>query len=152
MIEAAETLGEKVGTSAACRALGVPRSTLYRARNPKTASGPRPAPPRALSQDEKAAVRAELNSERFCDYAPREVYSTLLDEDTYYCHWRTMYRIQEEHGEVRERRDQCRRIHGPGFRGAIGSGFCWMQSRRWTWGRSMPSTGPTGGGRQPTSY
>jgi len=113
MIEAAETLGEKVGTSAACRALGVPRSTLYRARNPKTASGPRPAPPRALSQDEKAAVRAELNSERFCDYAPREVYSTLLDEDTYYCHWRTMYRIQEEHGEVRERRDQCRRPAAP---------------------------------------
>jgi putative transposase len=108
-MEAAEALGKRVSVSEACRVLGVPRSSLYRARKPKAAPDPRPTPSRALSQEEKAEVRARLNSERFCDYAPREVYGTLLDEGTYYCHWRTMYRILEEHNEVHERRDQCRR-------------------------------------------
>ena len=47
-----------------------------------------------------------LNSERFWDSAPREVYATLLDEGEYLCHWRTMYRILDEHIEVQERRNQ----------------------------------------------
>jgi putative transposase len=108
MIQAAEELGEVIGISAACRALGVPRSSLYRARQPKKDPSPRPTPPRALSPEEKAEVRAVLNSERFWDCAPREVYATLLDDGDYYCHWRTMYRILEEHDEVHERRNQCR--------------------------------------------
>jgi putative transposase len=45
-----------------------------------------------------------LNSERFADQAPRQVYATLLDQQQYLCHWRTMYRILAEHQEVRERR------------------------------------------------
>jgi hypothetical protein len=57
---------------------------------------------------EREEVRATLNSQRFCDSAPREVYATLLDEGVYHCHWRTMYRILEEHDEVRERRNQRR--------------------------------------------
>jgi putative transposase len=57
-----------------------------------------------LSQTEKAEVRQVLNSERFQDAAPRQVYATLLDEQVYLCHWRTMYRILKEHDEVRERR------------------------------------------------
>jgi putative transposase len=48
---------------------------------------------RALSQNEKAEVRQMLNSQRFQDSAPREVYATLLDEGQYLCSWRTMYRI-----------------------------------------------------------
>jgi putative transposase len=62
-----------------------------------------------LSVEEKQAVRAVLNSERFCDSSPRAVYATLLDEEgIYLCHWRTMYRVLEEHDEVRERRRQGR--------------------------------------------
>ena len=106
MIEAAKALGERIGVSAACRALGVPRSSLYRAQKPKKPPTPRPTPDRALSPTEKRGVRAVLNSERFCDCAPREAYATLLDEGVYYCHWRTMYRILEEHDEVHERRNQ----------------------------------------------
>jgi putative transposase len=113
MIEAAEALGRQGSLSEACRVLGVPRSTLYRARKPKAPSAPRPTPSRALRPEEKAEVRAKLNSERFCDCAPREVYGTLLDDGVYHCHWRTMYRILEEHDEVRERRDQCRRPAAP---------------------------------------
>ena len=108
MIEAAETLGEKVGVSEACRVLGVPRSSVYRARKSKVEPTPRPTPDRALSVEEKVKTRAVLNRERFCDSSPREVYATLLDEGVYYCHWRTMYRILEEHDEVCERRRQRR--------------------------------------------
>jgi len=106
MIQAAEKLAKDVGVAAACRALGVPRSSLYRARHPKPVAKPRPTPERALSQAEKAVVRQELNSERFWDSSPRQVYATLLDEGIYLCHWRTMYRILDEHTEVRERRNQ----------------------------------------------
>ena len=47
-----------------------------------------------------------LNSERFQDQAPREVYATLLDEGLYLCHWRGMYRILSANQQVSERRDQ----------------------------------------------
>jgi putative transposase len=49
-----------------------------------------------------------LNSERFWDQAPGEIYATLLDEGRYLCSERTMYRILAEHQQVRERRDQLR--------------------------------------------
>jgi putative transposase len=49
-----------------------------------------------------------LHSERFVDKAPAQVWATLLDEQTYLCSPRTMYRILAEHGEVRERRNQLR--------------------------------------------
>jgi putative transposase len=61
-----------------------------------------------LSAEERSAVRDVLNSPRFQDCAPRQVYATLLDEATYLCSWRTMYRILAASDEVRERRDQSR--------------------------------------------
>jgi len=88
----------------ACQALAIPRSRLY--RRPSPAPAPRPGPAQALSIEERAKVRAVLNSERFLDRAPRQVYATLLDEGTYLCHWRSMYRILAAHAEVRERRKQ----------------------------------------------
>ena len=106
MIQAAETLGKQVGVSRACEVLGVPRSSLYQARQPKKTPTPRPTPERALSVEERAEVRETLSSERFWDSSPRAVYATLLDEGHYQCHWRTMYRILEEYAEVRERRNQ----------------------------------------------
>jgi putative transposase len=55
---------------------------------------------------ERAEVRAILNSERFADQSPRQVYAELLEEGQYVCDWRAMYRILAEHQEVRERRNQ----------------------------------------------
>ncbi len=86
------------------------RSSYYRALQPSVppvalVSTPRVAP-RALTLAEKSQVRETLNSERFQDQSPREVYATLLDEDQYLCSWRTMYRILAENREVRERRNQ----------------------------------------------
>jgi putative transposase len=66
----------------------------------------RPPSFRALTGDERETVRQVLNSERFQDCSPRQVYAQLLEEGVYYCDWRTMYRILAEHGEVRERRNQ----------------------------------------------
>jgi putative transposase len=67
--------------------------------------------PRALVAEERSKVRETLNSPRFQDQAPREVYANLLDEGRYLCSWRTMYRILAENQEVKERRDQLRHPH-----------------------------------------
>ena len=48
----------------------------------------------------------QLRSPRFVDCAPAQVYARLLDEGTYLCSERTMYRLLTANGEVRERRDQ----------------------------------------------
>jgi putative transposase len=40
------------------------------------------------------------------DKAPRQIDAALLDEGTYLCHWRSMYRILHDFSEVRERRNQ----------------------------------------------
>jgi len=51
-------------------------------------------------------VLEQLHSERFRDKPPVQIYATLLDEGTYLCSIRTMYRLLEENHEVRERRNQ----------------------------------------------
>ena len=112
MIQSVEQLAKSVSVVRACQALDVPRSGVYRSRQP-VAAVPKPSPeprvsPRALSQAEKAEVRQILNSERFQDQAPREVYATLIDEGQYLCSWRTMYRILDENHEICERRNQLR--------------------------------------------
>lgn len=100
-----------MGTAAACEALGVARATVYRRRAPARPSAPRPTPPRALAPVERQRVLETLNGERFLDQAPAQVHATLLDEGTYLCSPRTMYRLLDAAGEVKERRDQVRRPH-----------------------------------------
>ncbi len=107
-MQSAEQLGQRIGVEAACGALSVPKSSLYRARRPRSARSHPKISPRAFSEAEKIKVREELNSERFQDCAPREAYATLLDEGQYLCSWRSMYRILAENDEVRERRNQLR--------------------------------------------
>lgn len=111
-----EELAPTVGVRAVAAALAVPRSAVYRARRVAAAGEPSSVPPspvprcvpRALAAEERALVHEILTSPRFVDAAPRQVYATLLDEQTYLCSWSTMYRILRSHAEVRERRDQCR--------------------------------------------
>ena len=104
--EAAVTLG----TAPACRASGVPRASLYRGRRPAPVGRPRPAPPRALDPVERQAVLDLLHT-RFVDQAPAQMHAALLDEGTYLCSPRTMYRVLETAHEIKERRDQVRRPH-----------------------------------------
>jgi putative transposase len=104
-----EELTPVIGTRPACRALGAAPATIYRRRRPPAPrpQRPRPAPPRALTEPERAAVLAELHSERFVDSSPAQVWATLLDEGRYLASERTMYRLLAgQHGAVRERHDQ----------------------------------------------
>ena len=103
-------LAETTGLTAACDALCLPRSAVYRRRQvkPLTEKTPRPRPPRALLEAERTAVMDTLHAERFVDKAPREIWAELLEAGIYLCSIRTMYRLLEEHGELRERRDQRR--------------------------------------------
>jgi putative transposase len=84
MIQSAEHLAQTVGVVEACQALDISRSSLYRSRQPVVVEPEHANEPtrslRALSQAEKATVRQVLDSERFQDQAPREVYATLIDE------------------------------------------------------------------------
>ena len=105
-------LSPSVGCAAACRALDLPRASFYRtqALRPESDAGAsRPKPARALSETERQTALAHLHSDRFVDQAPQQVHATLLDEGIYVCSPRTMYRLLDEYGEVRERRDQLRR-------------------------------------------
>ncbi len=96
-MKAVEELSPAVGTAAACTAIGVPRATVYRHRLPKTSAAPKPRPasPRALSGDERKRVLDVLHGEAFADKAPAETYAKLLDQGTYLCSIRTMYRVPE---------------------------------------------------------
>ncbi len=91
-----------------CAGLGIGRASFYRWQRPSLPAVTERMHPRALSVNERDQVLGVLNSERFCDQAPGEVYATLLDEGRYLCSERSMYRILAEHQQVRERRDQRR--------------------------------------------
>jgi putative transposase len=120
-MDAVAVLAPTAGTTAACDLLGVARATFYRKRpvlgpSPDPAPEPpppaqRPAPSRALSLDERAVVLDLMHEERFQDCAPAAIHATLLDEGRYVCSTRTLYRILEQEGESRERRDQL--VHPP---------------------------------------
>jgi putative transposase len=101
-------IGPRLGIAPTCRALGLPRATYYRGRRPPRAQSPRRPSPRALRTEEQTAVLAVLHEPRFVDFAPAEVYATLLDEGRYLCSERTMYRLLAAHHEMRERRNQLR--------------------------------------------
>jgi putative transposase len=64
-----------------------------------------------LNAQERQEVLDVLHTDRFVDRAPAEVYASLLDEGTYLCSIRTMYRILAQSAEVRERRNQLRHPH-----------------------------------------
>ena len=91
-----------------CAGLGVARASYYRRQRPNPVAITPRSHPRALSGNERQGVLGILNSERFWDQAPGEIYATLLDEGKYLCSQRTMYRILADNQQVKERRDQLR--------------------------------------------
>jgi putative transposase len=107
-IEAVTVTGE---TSALCQSVGLARASFYRRRDsadPAPPRSPNAPSPRALAPAERQAVLDTLHSERFVDQSPAEVQATLLEEQTYLCSTRTMYRVLAAADEVRERRDHAR--------------------------------------------
>ena len=103
----------RVGRTTACTAFGVnERSNRHRRqaadgrtrRRPQLEPRERRPHPARLTNDEKQQIVAVLCEERFCDLAPAQVYTALLDQGSYLCSERQMYRVLAERGLVRERR------------------------------------------------
>jgi len=99
----------RFGVAQLCDALNVPRASYYRWKRPVLGPHRPRTTPRALSATERTEVLDLLHEPRFVDRAPAEVLATLLDDGSYLCSERTMYRLLAASGEVRERRDQLRR-------------------------------------------
>lgn len=97
-----------LGIAAVCSALGFSRATFYRWLKPVFGPHRSRTSPRALTAPERQRVLDVVHEDRFVDKAPGEIYATLLDEGTYACSERTMYRVLAANNEVRERRDQLR--------------------------------------------
>jgi transposase InsO family protein len=120
VIDAAITeLEPLTSTARACALLGKSRATLHRQRNPqppaeKEPPSPRAPHPAALSWAEQQALLAVLDSDRFADKSPAQVYAILLDEGIYLASIRTMYRVLALADQVRERRAQAQ--HPPRVR------------------------------------
>jgi putative transposase len=111
-MQAVEACAGRLGVAPTCRALGLPRATYYRGRQPTRPSQPRRSA-RALLPAERQAVLEALHEPRFADLPPAEVYATLLEEEKYLCSERTMYRLLAANREVRERRDVLRHPRYP---------------------------------------
>lgn len=110
----AQQLAIDVPVMQVCHSLGLSRSSFYRAgqqqKTTKTTTGYKPK--RTLSEAEREHIRDILNSDRFQDKSPYQVYATLLDdEQTYLCSISSMYRILHEKDEVLERRQQRQHPH-----------------------------------------
>ena len=123
----------RIGHARAAQAFGVPERTWRHQRRsaagkiPKRAPRARKAPPSRLDESERAVILDTLNSDRFCDLAPAQVYAALLDEGTYLCSERSMYRILAAAGEMpgdrrRQRKHPKRAV--PRLR-ADGPNQCW---------------------------
>jgi putative transposase len=125
---AAVDLATRVGVRPACTALGVARPTFYRRRRPPPATSARPRPPLSLTGGAEHAILDLLHSERFVNDAPAEIHATLLDEGTYLCSTRTMYRVLERHHEVRERRRQL--VHPPAAKPEL---IATAPNQVWSW-------------------
>ncbi len=90
-----------------CEVLGIAKSTYYRRLSAKAASSNMKKPsPRKLSQEEEENILSIVNSERFCDMAPGEIFYNLLDEGHYYCSERTIYRILQRNRQNIQRRQK----------------------------------------------
>lgn len=106
-----ELVAAGTSTREAAVLTGLARATQDRRRQPKPAaaqpeSNP-PAPVNKLTLWEERQVLAVLNSDRFVDKPPTQIYATLLAEGEYLCSIATMYRILAKNMQVKDRRRQA---------------------------------------------
>ena len=101
---------QHIPTRRAASLTGMHRTTALRRGSPTPSSPARVSvvPVNKLTAAECARVVEVLNSTRFVDAAPMQVWATLLDEGTYLCSISTMYRILTANKQVKERRRLAR--------------------------------------------
>ncbi len=121
----------------ACTAVGLSRATAYRLLRPRKSevSAKHRRSHRRIPDAKRAEIFAVLDSERFIDQPPREVYATLLSEGTYLCSVSTMYRLLRERGATKERRNQREARHH-----AIPRLVAAAPNEVWTWDISKLAT------------
>ncbi|PPJ33468.1 hypothetical protein C5E41_02415, partial [Nocardia nova] len=102
--------GAGVSTRRAAMLTGLVRSTAIRRAGLCPAARTRRCtdPANKLTMLERRRILDTLNSDRFVDLAPLQIYAQLLDEGTYLCSVSTMYRVLREHAQVKERRRLAR--------------------------------------------
>ena len=136
---------EGLSLAAACRVLGVNRSTVYARQREPLSEGQRAAnrsrkgcvQPRALSDEERQRARHVLYSEAYHDQPPDEIYCDLLEQGEYIGSVRTLYRILAEDKATKERRKQR-----PAQHHAIPRLLASAPNQVWTWDISkLPTTG-----------
>jgi putative transposase len=102
-----ELTGAGVPTRAAAVLVGVPRASAT--RRPRTGlPARRPVPANKLSDVERAEILAVVNSDRFVDLPPIQIYAHLLDEGVYVGSISTIYRVLGANAQVKERRRLAR--------------------------------------------
>lgn len=107
-MDSVQALAQETNIHLACASLSMSRSSYYRHENRQHIAQNLVIrrPPLSLSLSERDHVLQVLHSERFVDFAPAEIHATLLDEGSYLCSVRTMYRLLHKAGGVKERRRQ----------------------------------------------
>jgi len=105
-----DDLAPVIGIKPACSLLGLNRASMYRRRDihgPRHGPpAPRPTPPNALTDVQRAEVLEVLHAPEHVDLAVPQVWTRLLDAGVYLCSMATMYRILAAAGENGERRRQ----------------------------------------------
>ncbi|MHB8334796.1 MAG: hypothetical protein ACYDEH_07885 [Acidimicrobiales bacterium] len=88
--------------------LGRVPSSYYRKKKPVVAKEPtpRPAPPNALSEAERARVLALLCEDQHVDSSVAQVHAETLDDGTHLCSQSTMLRILRANKATKDRRRQ----------------------------------------------
>jgi len=102
-----ELTGAGVATRTAAALVGVPRATATR-RPRLPVAGPARVPGNKLSDAERARILAVVNSDRFVDLPPIQIYAQLLDEGVYLGSISTIYRVLATNAQVKERRRLAR--------------------------------------------
>jgi len=102
-----ELTGVGVPTRAAAILVGVARATATR-KPPSPVPARSRVPVNKLSDVERAEILRVVNSPRFVDLPPIQIYAHLLDEGVYLGSISTIYRVLKENLQVKERRRLAR--------------------------------------------
>ena len=101
----------QAGAVLACFSLGVSRATFYRRTSPKPKLFMARTSVRAYTHEEKLGILAVLNSEAMVDLPASQAFTRLLDEGRYIGSKSTLYRVLEELGAAKDRRQQRAHVH-----------------------------------------
>jgi len=97
-----------VTTRTAAILVGIPRATATREPRSTPLTATDVVPANKLGPLERARILAAVNSPRFVDLPPIQIYAQLLDEGVHLASISTIYRILGENRQVRDRRRLAR--------------------------------------------